>query len=180
VGLAVPKHAGLSAPIQTGVPGPLGSTANLGTSIAGLWNGVPYSWRMRSLSRSVHFPTSKWFSPTRSGAREVDLKNPGSWVAVEGGPAPKTVALSASHPNPSPGRSAVSLALSRKGTVSLDVVDVQGRVVCTLLDGEREAGRYTASWDGRGASGADSPSGVYFYRLAAEGQRLTRKVVLIR
>jgi hypothetical protein len=79
----------------------------------------------------------------------------------------------AASPSPTRGRSAVSYALPRSGDVSLVVYDATGRPVRTLASGRREAGRYTATWDARGAA-----AGVYFYTLTSGKASITRKLVL--
>ncbi|MEZ5064884.1 MAG: SMP-30/gluconolactonase/LRE family protein [bacterium] len=73
-------------------------------------------------------------------------------------------------PNPFAGRSSLSYELPRRGTVSVAVYDVRGRVVRTLVsDREQSAGRHQVTWDGLGDGGARVPDGVYFVRVACEG-----------
>ena len=55
-----------------------------------------------------------------------------------------------------------------RGHVSLRVYDVSGRLVRTLVDGEKGAGYHTAVWDGRDDAGTEVASGVYFCRMEAE------------
>jgi hypothetical protein len=69
----------------------------------------------------------------------------------------------------------ILFGLSEAGYVKLDVFDVAGTKVTTLIDGWRTAGVHTAELDASGLS-----SGVYFYRLEAGERRDTRKVMLIR
>jgi flagellar basal-body rod modification protein FlgD len=73
----------------------------------------------------------------------------------------------------------MDFALPRAGRVRLDVVDVQGRHVRTLVDGDRAAGTYRAAWDGRDGNGRAVPAGVYFVRLDAAGERASRKVAML-
>jgi hypothetical protein len=80
-------------------PASLGSYAVLQQNVTGVLTGLPYSWRIRSRSRSVYFPTSAWMMPTRSGAREYDLRAPGTWVGVDDRPAASLLELSAPQPN---------------------------------------------------------------------------------
>ncbi|MCZ6767337.1 MAG: T9SS type A sorting domain-containing protein [bacterium] len=66
------------------------------------------------------------------------------------------------------------------GAVKLEVFDVFGRLVNTLVDGFVDGGPQFANWDGRDARGATVASGVYFYRLRASGFSETRKMVLLK
>jgi hypothetical protein len=61
----------------------------------------------------------------------------------------------------------------------LDVIDINGRVVCNLLDQALPLGVSTASWDGRDASGQPVGAGVYYLRFeTADGSHSSRAVVL--
>jgi flagellar hook assembly protein FlgD len=62
----------------------------------------------------------------------------------------------------------------------LDVYDLRGAHVATLVDGARPGGDGSTTWNGRDANGRPVASGVYFYRLSAGDTRLVRKMVLLR
>jgi hypothetical protein len=64
--------------------------------------------------------------------------------------------------------------------VTLRVYDVRGALVRTLVDGYREAGAGGVTWDGRDRRGNGVASGLYFYRLEADGFTQTRKMLLLR
>jgi len=83
-------------------------------------------------------------------------------------------------PNPF-GRSArLSYAVPHRGNVSLIIFDAVGRSVRTLVKGRSEAGQFSVPWDGRYESGALVPEGVYLYRYALDGKRMTGKLTLTR
>jgi hypothetical protein len=77
------------------------------------------------------------------------------------------------EPNPFGGRTRISYSVPRTGDVSLVVYDVAGRPVQTLASGQRQAGRYTATWDAKNAA-----AGVYFYTLTSGKTSITRKLIL--
>ncbi len=64
--------------------------------------------------------------------------------------------------------------------VRLAVYSASGRDVATLVDGVLEAGRYRIPWNGRDDRATALGSGVYFYRLEAEGETVTRKMILVK
>ena len=71
------------------------------------------------------------------------------------------------------------LHLPREGPVALNVYDLLGRRVRTLVDRVLPAGEQRVLWDGRDASGQAVAPGVYFARLwTPQGARLTRVVRL--
>jgi hypothetical protein len=100
---------------------------------------------------------------------------------VEG---PKTVPPGrmdiAVSPNPFGRNTRLSYAVPQRGNVSLTVFDAAGRTVRTLASGRSEPGRFSAVWDGRSQSGALVPNGVYLYRYAFDGKRMTGKMTLTR
>ncbi len=81
----------------------------------------------------------------------------------------------AAYPNPFNAATVVSFSLATESDVRLDVYDVLGRRVATLVDDMMPAGEHQVSWDAISA-----PSGVYFARLATSAGMMTRKMVLVR
>ena len=91
------------------------------------------------------------------------------------------VAAFYSRPNPSRGRCHVVYELNTSARVSLDVFDVGGRRVRTLLfDTLRGPGERREIWDGRTDAGASVPSGIYWLRLETGGRSFTAQQVEIR
>ena len=62
----------------------------------------------------------------------------------------------------------------------LEIFNLLGRRVRTLVNGYQEAGRYILDWDATDAEGRPLPSGVYLARLAAGDRRQTIKMTLLR
>lgn len=83
-------------------------------------------------------------------------------------------------PNPFGASGRVSVSLAQPGLARLTVHDAAGRLVKTLWEGHSPAGVREFSWNGTGASGAAMASGVYFFRLSADGKVLHRRAVLAR
>jgi hypothetical protein len=90
------------------------------------------------------------------------------------------LALAPVMPTPARGAATVRFTLPRDGRATLSVVDIRGRSVATLLDGERTAGVHTVRWSGIDAHGAPAPPGIYFLRLESLGETATRSFPLIR
>jgi hypothetical protein len=88
--------------------------------------------------------------------------------------------LVAIFPNPAARSVNFSFGIERETSVKLDVLDVTGRVVRTLVESESPEGFGHANWDLRSDSGEYVRNGVYFARLTAGGQCFNRKFVVIR
>jgi hypothetical protein len=107
--------------------------------------------------------------------RVTDLRLATSTAA----PATKRVRLHPNAPNPFNPSTSIAFELAATGPVVLDVVDVSGRRVTTLVDGVRDAGLHRVRWDGRDAAGRAVASGTYLLRLRADGTTITRKATLV-
>jgi hypothetical protein len=90
-----------------------------------------------------------------------------------------TLAFHGSWPNPMTGESQVAFTLSKPGPVRLQIFDVRGRLVGTLVDGPMEAGPHSQPWDGRGGDGKLLGAGIYWLRFQAEGQEFIKRAVLL-
>jgi hypothetical protein len=101
-------------------------------------------------------------------------------TGVEASPRETVTRLLRNYPNPFNPSTHVEFTLGRDAAATLRVYDVTGRLVRTLLDSYVAAGRHTVSWDGRDDRGITAASGVYFMRLQAAGQYLTRTVNLVK
>jgi len=95
-------------------------------------------------------------------------------------PLPFDFALSQNYPNPFNATTRIVLSLPRKAEAALAVYNVLGQHVRTLVGDVLSAGDHEIIWDGTDESGTEVASGVYFYRLVSENQRLVRKVVLLK
>lgn len=94
---------------------------------------------------------------------------------------PETFELSQNYPNPFNGETKISFTLPGASHIDLSVYDLIGRKVATLYSGLVEAGESEIRWDARSSTGAELPSGIYFYRLTiAEGKSLTRRMTLLK
>jgi hypothetical protein len=98
-----------------------------------------------------------------------------SGALAVGPPAEVSFALGAVSPDPARGPSRFSYVVPRHARVRLTLLDVQGRELAILAEGEREPGRYAASLDA-----ATLPPGLHFIRMQAPGVDLTQRVVTLR
>lgn len=83
--------------------------------------------------------------------------------------------LHQNYPNPFNPSTNFRFSLKKDSRVTLRVYDAAGRIVTTVIDGNLAAGIYSEPFDAKGLS-----SGVYFYRIRAEGFEKTKKMVLLR
>lgn len=90
------------------------------------------------------------------------------------------VRLGQNHPNPFNPRTEIRFSTPEKGPVRLEIFDLAGRRVRTLIDGEREAGWQSVAWDGTDAQGRPVSSGMYLYRIVHPRGSDSRRMVLAK
>jgi len=96
----------------------------------------------------------------------------------EQAPIPEVIGLAQNYPNPFNADTKISFNTAG-GSARLEVFDLTGAKVKTLVNGDMEAGTYSVVWNGESDSGEQVSSGVYFYRLTdSEGQRARRMTLL--
>ena len=95
-------------------------------------------------------------------------------------PQTRRFALAQNTPNPFNPQTEIIFELPQPMAVRLQVFDVRGRLVKTLIDGQRQAGPQSIVWNGRDARGARVASGVYLYQLQSGEQVERRKMTLVK
>lgn len=88
--------------------------------------------------------------------------------------------LKAAVPNPFNPRTEISFTLSDRQDVRLEIYDLAGRRVLTLVDGTMPAGEHAVPWLGRDTGGRAVPSGAYVARLVTADRVDTIKLLLAR
>lgn len=88
---------------------------------------------------------------------------------------PAIVSLRQNYPNPFNAKTTIQYGLPKNEHVLIEVYDLIGRKVATLLDGAKQAGYHQEIWDA-----SDNSSGVYFYKIETGDFSKTKKMVLIK
>jgi hypothetical protein len=116
---------------------------------------------------------------------QVTLNNPINQIAFYdtintsitklGSEIPSKYDLYQNYPNPFNPTTNIKFDIMRNGLVKLEVYDITGRVINTLVNSKLEAGKYEFSMNA-----SYLPSGVYFYKLETENYSMTRRMILIK
>ena len=88
---------------------------------------------------------------------------------------PGDFSLEQNYPNPFNAETEISFSLHRSSYIRPTVYDLEGKLAQDLTEGQYQPGHYTLIFDGRNLA-----SGIYFYRLTAEGAAASRKMLLIK
>lgn len=88
---------------------------------------------------------------------------------------PTSLSLSQNYPNPFNPSTSIEYFVENSGDVNLEVFDVLGQKVSTLVNQKQTTGIYNVSFDA-----SNLPSGIYMYRLRSNGITLTKRMTLIK
>jgi hypothetical protein len=183
-----------------------GTSTSLGTNSTGskqpvgqpVYDGARRLWRQERVDLSsfagpgatsikVRFRVLSASNPVFDGFRLDDIQvltfdplaQPAP-VAVGDAPIPHSLALAPPSPNPARGHANLDFALPRGARVRLEVLDLQGRRVRSLVDHALPAGRFAFGWDLRDEDGRAVAPGVYMIRLATGERSLVRPIVVLK
>ena len=92
---------------------------------------------------------------------------------------PVSFMLNQNYPNPFNPETTINYSVPKRGTVKLVIYNTLGQIVRILVDQEIKAGHHTVIWDGRDSIGRSVSSGVYLYKLSAQGKVLSKKMVVL-
>ena len=92
---------------------------------------------------------------------------------------PTSFALGQNYPNPFNPSTIIPYQIPASTHVRLEVFNMLGQHLATLVDAERSAGAHTAQWDGTDVAGRAVGAGVYIYRLSSSGMTESRRMVLV-
>jgi len=102
-------------------------------------------------------------------------------VNAEGNPRiPTRFILDQNYPNPFNPTTTIRYGLVQSVSVSIKIYNLLGQEVCTLMNGNQDAGYYLVTWDGLDDSGIKVASGIYIYRIQAGEYIAIRKMVLMK
>jgi hypothetical protein len=94
--------------------------------------------------------------------------------------APSTFALEKNYPNPFNPSTTISYDLPQQAQVTLDIFDIMGKKIKTLVNQSQDTGNKSAVWNGTDEFGRPVSAGVYLYRIQAGEFTKTRKMVLLK
>jgi len=170
------------------------SVTHGGSPLTGAWVTAAYADTVLFVGETDVSGIVAWISgPDRLGGHDITISKPGflpltSQLIVpivagfddEEGGSPLPLALGQNHPNPFNPTTTIDFVIPVTEQVCLNVYDVLGRRVTTLINDVLPAGRHNVIFDGKDKYGSPLASGVYFYRLHAGKTTELKKMVLLR
>ncbi len=112
--------------------------------------------------------------------KQVDIDGKFKFSPIREVVVPSKFALHQNHPNPFNPRTAIGFELPANAHVILEIYNMLGQKIATLIDERRPAGFQQVTWDGTDNAGKVVGSGVYFYYIKSGRFEATKKLVLLR
>lgn len=144
---------------------------------SGTLTGTPFQVVFSESDGNGPFPYHCDFHATMKGTITVQTL---ATAREESGTLPQGFTVEQNFPNPFNPKTTIRFTLARSAEVELSVYNVLGERVDFSDFGHLNAGNYVVDWDANSVKGIDLPTGVYFYRLRADEQTVTRKMVLLK
>jgi hypothetical protein len=93
---------------------------------------------------------------------------------------PTEFGLKQNYPNPFNPETNIQFMVPKASNVSIEIFNILGQRVKSLVSESKEAGVYSVRWDGANEDGQNVPSGVYFYKMVAGDFAQTNKMIMLR
>jgi hypothetical protein len=123
-------------------------------------------WRVKALSNDP-IQSSEW--------SKIQSFGTGVRTNTEYDEIPASYSLNQNYPNPFNPTTTITYSLPKSGVVTLNVYDITGRFITTLVDGVKSAGVHSVEFDASILS-----SGMYVYTLETDGYRQTKQMMLVK
>jgi len=129
-----------------------------------------FLWLVKALNRLNQYTQSQ----------NIGILNIGNTSALMDRPVPERFDLLQNVPNPFNPRTQITYAIAHPCEVRLSVYNTLGQIVRVLASGQRDAGVFSAVWDGFDDSGNKVPTGIYLIQFEAGGEVFRKKAMLIQ
>ena len=88
--------------------------------------------------------------------------------------------ISQNYPNPFNPSTNIEFKINSPANVKINIYDINGQLICNLVNEELSTGVYTTNWDGTDSHGNKISSGTYFYRVEAGSTFDVKKMILLK
>jgi hypothetical protein len=93
---------------------------------------------------------------------------------------PEATYLSQNYPNPFNPSTTIEYYIPEKCFIRLEVFDISGKRIVSLIEREQDSGSHLVTWNGKDGKGRSLASGIYFYRLIADRETISKKLMLLK
>lgn len=154
----------------------------------GVWIGVadagdPYSDNGQTYANQIaYWPWQGIFSYYPQKLAKIHLASPSTSIEDEasGKLIASNFALHQNYPNPFNPTTVINYDLPHPAKVEINVYNILGQKIKTLMNGIQDRGKYSVTWDGTDLKGRTVASGIYFYKIEAGDYTCVRKMIMLK
>ena len=95
-------------------------------------------------------------------------------------PLPQKFFVSPNYPNPFNPSTSIDIETVHSGKLLVNIYDITGRLIHTLMNKNTDAGYYSVRWNGQNLKGKAMPTGIYFVQVESGADLGIRKIMLIK
>ena len=149
------------------------------TSLFATLNRIYAAWKLEQETNSRTTPNTAEYIKNRALILSqllnyIDDENDGNKIPII------TKLEASNYPNPFNPETTIKLSLPETGNVRIDIYNIRGQRVKTLLNNHLNKGYHSILWNGTDASGRNVSSGVYFYRVITEAETIINRMLLMK
>ena len=93
---------------------------------------------------------------------------------------PENYTLGDAYPNPFNGKTSIQFSLQMSGEVKIEIYNLMGQKIRTLVAENRETGNHVVSWDGKNNLGQQVVSGVYLYKMSINNFQISKRILYLK
>ena len=154
-----------------------GSYDEYGVELPGYVEGDAIELRLYSMSEGRELYVE---SDLSSGYYGVDPLTSGTGMVLTTSAVPMSYELMQNYPNPFNPSTSIGFSLPEAGHVAVNVYDMTGRLVSTLVNSVLDEGAHVVNWNGYDNSGDVVSAGVYIYSLESSDMVMTKKMIFLK
>jgi hypothetical protein len=154
-----------------------GSFTEFGADLPGYENGDVIELRLWSAEEGRELRLEADLDGTEYGTSPLTV---GTAMVYGQNAVPTEFGLSQNYPNPFNPSTVIDFSIATEGFVSLNVYDITGRMVSTLVEGNLSTGYHSVVWNGIDNNDMSVSAGIYIYALQTETSSITRKMVFMK
>ena len=148
-----------------------------GVNLPGYETGDSIELRLYSLSEGRELYVQSDLDGSQYGMTPITS---GTGVVLTSDAVPMAYDLMQNYPNPFNPSTSIGFTLPEASHVTLNVYDMAGRLVATLVEGSLDEGVHMLEWDGLDSAGEMVSAGVYIYALESSDMVMTKKMILMK
>jgi len=155
------------------VSGNASSTHHYSFTDTDVESGQTYYYKIADVA--VTGSTTNFFGPLTAIASSTSV-----YDASSDSNRPEQHHLGEAYPNPFNGKASIAFFMNHTGNVTIEIYNLMGQKVKSLVSEVQNAGAHTVSWDGSNDAGQNLGSGIYLYRMTTDHFKASKRILYLK